>query len=264
MKKRVLLMTKRESIAAIKEHLQLIWDVNDPYLQNLRADERSGVQKCLAQWEKKQQVQKQLEEQYQTMQIFEEACWAQGDSLVAGIDEVGRGPLAGPVVAAAVILPRDHKILGLNDSKQLSAKKRETLAAAIKEQALAIGIGRVEPAEIDRINIYQASRVAMTQAVTNLKVTADHLLIDAMTLDLPIAQEKIIKGDARSVSIAAASIIAKVYRDHLMADYHKQYPYYEFDKNAGYGTRAHLEGIKAHGITPIHRKTFAPIKNFIL
>ena len=256
-------MTKRESIAQIKEQLALISDSTDPYLLELQKDDRIGVKKCLEQWGNKQRKKEKLEEQYLAMRIFEDACFAKGDKIVAGIDEVGRGPLAGPVVAAAVVLPIEHKILGLNDSKKLSVKKREELAKEIQKEAVAIGIGIVSPEIIDQINIYQASRLAMTQAVEKLAILPDHLLIDAMTLDLPIGQEKIIKGDARSVSIAAASIVAKVYRDHLMADYHKKYPHYGFDKNAGYGTKAHLEGLANYGITPIHRKTFAPIKNYL-
>jgi len=230
---------------------------------SLQTDSRKGVQNLLQQLERRIAKKQKLVAQYQLMQHYERQCQTQGHTLIAGIDEVGRGPLAGPVVAAAVILAEDTVILGLNDSKQLNEKKRGLLAGKIQKQALAIGIAQVAPAEIDRLNIYQASRLAMKKAVEQLQLAPQHLLIDAMQIDLAIPQEKIIKGDAKSVSIAAASIIAKVYRDNLMKEYHKQYPYYAFDKNAGYGTKEHLEGIKKHGITPIHRKTFAPIKNLI-
>lgn len=254
---------KKAAIAEIKQQLNDINDLHDPYVLNLQTDSRKGVQQLLVQLERRIAKKQKLVTQYQLMQHYERQCRIDGHTLVAGIDEVGRGPLAGPVVAAAVILAEDTVILGLNDSKQLNEKKRGLLAGEIQKQALAIGIAQVAPAEIDRLNIYQASRLAMKEAVEQLQLVPQHLLIDAMQIDLDIPQEKIIKGDAKSVSIAAASIIAKVYRDNLMKEYHKKYPYYAFDKNAGYGTKDHLQGIKKHGITPIHRKTFAPIKNLI-
>ncbi|MDN6112305.1 MAG: ribonuclease HII, partial [Tetragenococcus halophilus] len=192
--------------------------MTDPYVKQLQMDERKGVQKLLLQLERRLAQKETLKEQFYTMQAFERSCYKQGHHLIAGIDEVGRGPLAGPVVAAAVILPEGSEILGLNDSKQLSEKKRLDLDNKIKEQATAIGIGEISAEQIDQVNIYQASKMAMTKAVENLAVKADHLLIDAMSIDINIPQEKIIKGDARSVSIAAASIIAKVYRDQLMKE----------------------------------------------
>lgn len=256
-------MMKSESIAAIKLKLADISTLEDPYIQTLRQDNRQGVQKLLLQLEKRFAKEMALKEKFLEMQEFELAGYQNSYQFIAGIDEVGRGPLAGPVVSAAVILPKDIEILGLNDSKQLSEQKRNQLAESIKKQALSIGIGIVSPAEIDKINIYQASKVAMMQAVANLNVQPDYLLIDAMNLDLAIPQEKLIKGDARSNSIAAASIIAKVYRDELMKEYHEQYPHYGFNKNAGYGTKLHLDGLKDYGITPIHRLTFAPVKNYL-
>ena len=261
--KATVLKMKPESIATIKERLLTATTMSDPYVQSLLADQRQGVQKLLTQLEKRLTKAQALKDKYSAMQVFERACYAQGHRLVAGIDEVGRGPLAGPVVSAAVILPENCEILGLNDSKQLSEKKRDALAEEIKAQAVAIGIGIISPEEIDRVNIYQASKQAMIQAVARLSVQPDHLLIDAMQLDLPLPQEKIIKVDARSVSIAAASIIAKVCRDQMMKDYHARYPYYGFDKNAGYGTKAHLDGLAEHGITPIPRKPFAPVKKYL-
>lgn len=183
--------------------------------------------------------------------------------MIAGVDEVGRGPLAGPVVAAAVILPADFELLGVNDSKQLSDKKRRELAPKIMAQAVAVGFGIVEAPEIDQINIYEASRVAMKQAVNQLKPPADYLLVDAMVVDVNLPQEKLIKGDAKSASIGAASIVAKVKRDEMMAAYDAEYPGYDFASNAGYGTAAHLAGMAKHGITPIHRQTFAPVKKYL-
>lgn len=233
------------------------------YLAALKEDARSGVKKLIEQYEKQQMKQQQLLTKFQEMSIFEQAAYADGVRFIAGIDEVGRGPLAGPVVAAAVILPKDSQILGLNDSKQLSQKKKDALFVEIQNQAIAIGIGVVPHDEIDRLNIYQASRLAMKIALEDLAITPEYVLVDAMTIDTAIKQQSLIKGDARSNSIAAASIIAKVYRDNLMIDFHHTYPHYGFDKNAGYGTKVHLKGLKTHGICPIHRKTFAPVKQYV-
>lgn len=181
---------------------------------------------------------------------------------ICGIDEVGRGPLAGPVVAGAVILPKNHQILYLNDSKKLSEKKREELFAVIMKEAVATGIGMVSLAKIDEINILQATYEAMRLAIADLGTEPDLLLNDAVTIPgVPYRQIPIIKGDAQSVSIAAASIIAKVTRDRLMVEYDKVIPGYEFAKNKGYGTKAHIAALKELGPSPIHRATF--IKNFV-
>ena len=183
-------------------------------------------------------------------------------TYICGIDEVGRGPLAGPVVAGAVILPKDEPILYLNDSKKLSEKKREQLYDEIMEKEVAVGIGMVSPARIDEINILQATYEAMREAISKLVVKPDLLLNDAVTIpEVEIRQIPIIKGDAKSVSIAAASIVAKVTRDRLMAEYDGVIPGYDFAKNKGYGTKAHIEALKSQGASPIHRRTF--IKNFV-
>ena len=177
--------------------------------------------------------------------------------FVCGIDEVGRGPLAGPVVAGAVVLPKDCQILYLNDSKKLSEKKREELFEVIKEGAVSVGIGVVEPEIIEEINILNATYEAMRRAVANLSVVPDVLLNDAVTIPgLPMKQVPIIKGDAKSVSIAAASIMAKVTRDRMMEEYDKIYPEYDFASNKGYGTAKHVEALRKYGLTPIHRKSF--------
>lgn len=182
--------------------------------------------------------------------------------FICGVDEVGRGPLAGPVFTAAVILPKDCEILYLNDSKKLSEKKREELFLEISEKAIAIGIGSCTPEEIDEYNIKQATRKAMLQAVKNLDIPPGLVLVDAETITgLDIRQVPIIKGDAKSVSIAAASIIAKVTRDHLMEEYDKIYPEYGFASNKGYGSAAHMQAIKEFGPCPIHRRSF--IKNIL-
>ena len=189
------------------------------------------------------------------MSVFEKEY--SDHQAICGIDEVGRGPFAGPVVAGAVILPKDHPILYLNDSKKLSEKKREELYEVILKEAVATGIGMASPARIDEINILQATYEAMRMAISNLSVQPDLLLNDAVTIpEIEIMQIPIIKGDAKSVSIAAASILAKVTRDRLMVEYEKVFPGYDFASNKGYGTKAHIEGLKKLGPTPIHRMSF--------
>ncbi|SCI16947.1 Ribonuclease HII [uncultured Eubacterium sp.] len=189
------------------------------------------------------------------MSVFEKEY--SDHQAICGIDEVGRGPFAGPVVAGAVILPKDHPILYLNDSKKLSEKKREELYEVILKEAVATGIGMASPARIDEINILQATYEAMRMAISNLSVQPDLLLNDAVTIpEIEIMQIPIIKGDAKSVSIAAASILAKVTRDRLMVEYEKVFPGYDFASNKGYGTKAHIEGLKKFGPTPIHRMSF--------
>jgi ribonuclease HII len=190
---------------------------------------------------------------------FEKLAWQSGAKLVAGVDEVGRGSLFGPVVAAAVILEPSYRIRGLRDSKLLPAERREILAERIREHSIAITIASVDAARIDEINIYQASRVAMHQAVLQLQPAADHLLIDAMRLDCEIAQRSIIHGDALSASIAAASIIAKVERDRMMVEFDSVYPAYGLASNKGYSTPVHLAALRQHGPCPLHRQSFAPV-----
>ncbi|MCU6696111.1 ribonuclease HII [Laedolimicola ammoniilytica] len=208
---------------------------------------------------KLEKLQKERE-RLEAMRSFEHQY--EGYGAVCGIDEVGRGPLAGPVVAGAVILPTDCEILYLNDSKKLSEKKRELLYDEIMEKAVATGIGVISPARIDEINILQATYEAMRMAISNLKVQPSVLLNDAVTIPLvEIPQVPIIKGDAKSVSIAAASIIAKVTRDHMMVEYEEIYPGYSFASNKGYGSAQHIAALKELGPTPIHRRTF--IKNIL-
>jgi ribonuclease HII len=195
---------------------------------------------------------------------FEKEATQQGCKKIAGIDEAGRGPLAGPVVSAAVILPTTFHGPDVNDSKKLSPKKREHLFSEIYDRAVAVGIGIVDPVEIDRINILQASLLAMAIAVQNLDPQPDHLLIDG-TFPIPseLSQQPIPKGDALSVSIAAASIIAKVSRDRLMQNYHHYYPQFDFPKHKGYPTRAHKEAIHKFGFSPIHRRSFKGVKEYV-
>ena len=196
---------------------------------------------------------------------YETKLYEKGITYIAGTDEAGRGPLAGPVVAAAVILKKGEIIEGVNDSKKLSDKKRRALKKEIEAKALAIGIAVVSPAEIDLINIYRASKEAMISAIKSLKIKPEYILADAMMLEeeLMIPTESIIKGDQKSASIAAASIIAKVTRDEYMIMMDQYFPQYGFKKHMGYPTKAHIEAIKTYGITPIHRKTFEPIKSLL-
>lgn len=192
-----------------------------------------------------------------TMTEYERQCYSQGFKNVAGIDEAGRGPLAGPVVAAAVILGEGVVIPGVNDSKKLSEAKREFLYEEIKAKALAVGIGMAEVELIDEINILNATYVAMKRAINSLKIEPDYLLLDAVTLkDVDVKQQGIIKGDSLSLSIAAASIIAKVERDKLISSYDSLYPQYNFGKHKGYGTKEHMDNIRKFGLLPIHRRSF--------
>ncbi len=184
-------------------------------------------------------------------------------TLIAGVDEVGRGPLVGPVVAAAVILPIDFELKGLTDSKKLSEKKRNEFDIYIKENCLSYGIGVIDNDTIDDINILEATKLAMKKAVDNLNIKPEHVLVDAMKMDFGVPSTAIIKGDMKSISISAASVIAKVYRDNLMYELDKKYPYYNYKKNKGYPTKEHLGAIKKHGITKEYRKSYGPVKECI-
>ena len=249
------------TIKEIQQRLELVTDFSDPFLAEVENDQRSGVQKAIE--KRKRAIQAELNEDLRLEQMlrYEKELYQAGYQAIAGIDEVGRGPLAGPVVAAAVILPPGCKIKGLNDSKKIPKKKHMVIYQAILDQALAVGIGIMDNTVIDQVNIYEATKLAMKDALSKLSLKPDYLLIDAMRLDVEIPQESIIKGDANSLSIAAASIVAKVTRDKLMADYDKEFPGYDFAQNAGYGTKSHLQGLEQNGVTPIHRKTFEPVKS---
>lgn len=213
---------------------------------------------------KKEERERLQRQRLEEMKKFETEICGEEAACIAGVDEAGRGPLAGPVVAAAVVLPRDFDVPGIDDSKKLTEKRREAMYPIIKETALAWGIGIVDHEKIDEINILQAAREAMRQAVSEASrklaekgMKLDHILFDAMTIeDISIPQTNVIKGDSKSLSIAAASILAKVTRDRMMVEFAAQYPGYGFEKNKGYGTKAHYEGLRARGVCPIHRKTF--------
>ncbi|RIP33537.1 ribonuclease HII [Staphylococcus gallinarum] len=243
------LLKAQQSIASIQE-------------QDYYQDERKGVQSAIKRRIKQLEKEQALFDKYIEMSQFENEILKINESArICGIDEVGRGPLAGPVVACAVILNKDHRFTGLNDSKQLSAKKRNELESELTSKVYAYAYGSASVEEIDTINIYEATKLAMKRAIAALEVRPDHLLIDAMELDTDIPQTSIIKGDAKSISIAAASVLAKEYRDRYMRELSKKYNFYGFEKNAGYGTQQHLDGIKKYGIISEHRKSFEPIKS---
>ncbi len=195
---------------------------------------------------------------------YERELREQGITLIAGVDEVGRGPLVGPVVAACVILPDTFSLEGLTDSKKLSERKREFFYDEIKKQALGIGIGIISEKRIDEVNIYEATKEAMYEAISSCTVRPEYVLIDAMPLDISIPTTSIIKGDLKSISISAASVIAKVTRDRMMMELDQKYPMYDFIHNKGYPTKKHLEAISQYGIIKEHRKSYAPVKNYLL
>ena len=230
------------------------------FINAYSADERAGVRKLAETAAKRLEALEKEKQRIETLRLYEEQY--KEYAYICGVDEVGRGPLAGPVVAGAVILPKDCRILYINDSKQLSEKKREELYEIIKEQAVAWAVGYASPERIDEINILQATYEAMREAIGALSPKPELLLNDAVTIpQITIPQVPIIKGDAKSISIGAASIMAKVTRDRMMVEYDKVYPEYDFAGNKGYGSTGHIEALKKYGATPIHRKSF--IKNLI-
>ena len=249
------------TIKEVKERLAMIDELDHPLFEELILDGRAGVQAAIS--KRKRELQKQVDEdlRLEKMLAYEKELYTQGIQLIAGVDEVGRGPLAGPVVAAAVILPKACKIPGLNDSKKIPKSKHKEIYEAVLQNAVAIGIGIKDNQVIDQVNIYEATKLAMMEAIGQLEPQPQHLLIDAMRLDLPISQTSIIKGDANSLSIAAASIVAKVTRDQMMEEFDCEYPGYDFTQNAGYGTANHLAGLDKLGVTPIHRRSFEPVKS---
>ncbi len=252
---------KMKAIGKIKEEFSKATPQEGRALcDDYRQDPRAGVQRLIASWQKKEAALEKERTRIFAMTEYERKYEHVG--ALGGIDEVGRGPLAGPVVACAVVLPKGCQILYVNDSKKLSAKKREELAQIIQQEALAVGIGMASPQRIDEINILQATYEAMREALQKLPQKPQLLLNDAVTIPgIELPQVPIIHGDAMSISIAAASIVAKVTRDKLMDDYEEKYPGYDFASNKGYGTAAHIAALKTLGPTPIHRKSF--IGNFL-
>lgn len=253
-------MTEKK-IGEIREELRAVSDRELPsFIETYKADERGGVVKLVEQAGKRLEKLEAERARIENLKKYEKE-YAEY-SYICGIDEVGRGPLAGPVVAGAVILPKDCDILYINDSKKLTAAKREELYDIIMEKAVAVGIGMASPARIDEINILQATYEAMREAISKLCVRPDLLLNDAVTIPgVDIRQVPIIKGDAKSISIGAASIVAKVTRDRMMVEYDKIMPEYGFASNKGYGSAEHIAALKKVGPSPIHRASF--IKNFV-
>ena len=247
---------KKQSISAIREIFAAASETEMPALYlEYEEDSRASVQNLIQKYQKQEEALKKERERTEQMKIYEHKYEDLG--WICGIDEVGRGPLAGPVVAGAVILPRDSKILYLNDSKQLTARNATSVYDVIMREAVAVGIGYASPARIDEINILQATYEAMREAISKLSVKPDVLLNDAVKIpQVDIRQVPIIKGDAKSVSIAAASIVAKVTRDRLMEEYDKVLPGYGFASNKGYGSAEHIAALKEIGPSPIHRQSF--------
>jgi len=251
------------TISEIKAILQQE-NVPDDVLADIMEDDRKGAKNLVAAYVRRCNRESAERLRVEAMYEPESAFYKKGLTLVAGIDEVGRGPLAGPVTVAAVILKPHWFAAGLNDSKKVSPKRREELAEKIRAEAVDISIVSLPPEEIDAMNIYDATLEAMYRAVKGLTVAPQAVVVDAMPLHFPVPTQSLIHGDAKSASVAAASIVAKVYRDHLMDEYDKTYPGYGFAQNKGYGTAEHIHAIETLGITPIHRKSFEPVKSMVL
>lgn len=250
-----------EAVNQIKQHLSSVdLDKIPEAIKIYLEDERISVKKLIEQYQKKNIKYQNELQRIKEISKYETELYQKGKTFIAGIDEVGRGPLAGPVMTCAVILPKDCNVLGINDSKKLSASQRENICIQLKKIAIDISISKVEADEIDKINILQSVYKSMKQSVNNLNTKPDIVLVDAVSIpNINVEQLSIVKGDAKSISIAAASIIAKVTRDKLMDEYSKKYPEYGFERNKGYGTKEHIDAIKEYGLCPIHRRTF--VKN---
>jgi len=250
--------TIKEITAALKEAEE--WQ---DWMTGVESDERAGVQKAWLSWQKRQDKKRQLLQEHQAKVDFDQSYGGE-DACIAGVDEAGRGPLAGPVVTAAVILPTNcEALVGLNDSKQLSKDKRSAYAALIKEHALSYFIHFQSAQQIDELNIYEATKQSMKTSVESLSMKPNYVLVDAMTLPISIQQDSIIKGDAKSLAIAAASILAKTARDDYMDQLDEEFPMYGFAQHAGYGTKQHLIALEEYGPTIHHRKSFEPIKSML-
>ncbi|MFJ8087326.1 ribonuclease HII [Lysinibacillus sp. NPDC095746] len=250
--------TIKEITTALKEAEE--WQ---DWMTGVAIDERAGVQKAWQSWQRSQEKKQQILQEHQAKVDFDRSYGGE-NTLIAGVDEAGRGPLAGPVVTAAVILPANcEALVGLNDSKQLSKDKRNAYAALVKEHALCYFIHFQSTQQIDELNIYEATKQSMKTSVESLSIKPNYVLVDAMTLPISIPQDSIIKGDAKSLAIAAASILAKTARDDYMDQLDEQFPMYGFAQHAGYGTKQHLMALEKFGPTIHHRKSFEPIKSML-
>lgn len=249
----------KQTIAEIKRIFESD-KVEQDVLNKLRMDQRKGVQKLLNRYDAKQQKLFRLQQLYDQKREFEKHFLQEGESYLAGVDEAGRGPLAGPVVAASVVLPDDFKLYGLTDSKQLTREERDIYFDEIRDQALTYHVAVIHEKQIDRVNIYEATKLAMLEALDNLNPLPHVGLIDAVKLsNTKMRTEAIIKGDGKSIAIAAASVLAKVTRDKLMEEMHEMYPMYGFSQHKGYGTKEHLAALQQYGPCEFHRKSFTPV-----
>jgi len=258
-----LIILEKLTIAQIKQRIDQHM-IDTHLLNKLKKDKRKGVQKLVKLVEKRQEIEKKQKEQFHRLLQFDQQFRTAEHYLVAGVDEAGRGPLAGPVVAAAVILPDDLCLVGMNDSKQLTEKERINFYDLITAKAISYQITVVHNDAIDEMNIYEATKTAMIKALAQLHISPHIALIDAMPIhSLPYKTKSVIKGDMKSLSIAAASVLAKVKRDEIMKKIDKAYPQYHFAKNKGYGTKEHLDSLEQYGCTPYHRKTFSPVHKYM-
>lgn len=254
---------KSKTIAKIKQLLEEGL-LKEDEIAELREDPRKGVQRIVLSYDRQLKEKKQLEKRFKEMWQTEQTLYEKGYKFIAGTDEAGRGPLAGPVVAASVILPKNFNVLGITDSKQLKADQREYFFNLIKEESIAYSIYSIDNKVIDQINILEATKRSMEKSILKLKQKPDFTLIDAVALDNPsIVSKSIIKGDEKSISIAAASILAKVFRDKKMTEIAQEFPAYGFETHKGYGTKAHLAALERFGPTPYHRRSFAPVKKYL-
>lgn len=252
-------MNKMKTMKEITEALKVA-EMYETWMDFIQEDTRKGVQKAWQQFLKRQEKQRLLQQEHYAKVTFD----AQYGHTVAGVDEAGRGPLAGPVVTAAVILSADcSELVGLNDSKQLSKEKRQYFSALIQKHAISYSIHFQSVKMIDTLNIYEATKQSMVESVRSLQTTPKIVLVDAMTLPIPIAQVSVVKGDEKSLAIAAASILAKTARDAYMEQLAQEFPQYGFEQHAGYGTKQHVDALKVHGVTAHHRRSFEPIKTML-
>lgn len=252
----------RLTIKEIRMRLQDETSLESEFVRSLDDNPKKGVQATLAAFKRRIEQELVRRKSFEHRFMYEKQFWQSGIQYVAGIDEVGRGPLAGPVVTAAVIIDDHFDLMDVTDSKQLSAHQREQLYLRIIHEAVEVNIAVKDNHFIDRENIYHATQLAMIESVNGLQHHPGQLIVDAVPLQIDIPQTTLIKGDQKSISVAAASIVAKEYRDHLMAVYDQLYPGYDFAHNMGYGTQKHIAGLRTQGITPIHRLSFAPVKKY--
>lgn len=252
-----------QTIKEIEEELRAIEEPTD-WMKKMEGDQRAGVKKALARWYRKYEKKQLVKQEYERKKAFDASFKPFEEALVAGVDEAGRGPLAGPVVSAVVILPEETDVLvGLDDSKAITKARREELAAKIRDIAIGYVVHIQSAERIDTLNIYAATKESMEIAVESLSTKPDFVIADAMSLNISHPTSSVVKADAQSLAVAAASILAKTTRDELMAEIHEAYPVYQFEKNAGYGTAEHLEALRSYGPCVHHRKSFEPIKSLL-